>query len=153
MSNHTARCLALALAGLTAGALPSLAKDSKDKKQNPANAPAQVGRVDATGTYQMSAEELTYDCKRLTGRMRIRLLEVRDYNVTKSASSMSQMMRGVTKPVVGVMLGSSQDYEVDPATRQRNNIAMLKAYNAQLVAKKCRPIDLDAELSTAAQMK
>lgn len=150
MHSTTASCLAIALAALAAGSAapaPAWAKDASGKKPNPANAPAQVGSVDASGVYRMSAEELTYDCKRLTGRMRIRLLEVRDYNNTKPTSSISQQMRSATKPVVGVMLGKAQEYETDPVKRHADDIAMLRAYNAQLAAKNCKALDLDAEIA------
>lgn len=146
------RTMTAAVAGLVAAgagvATLSGAALGQGKGLGTKNAPAQVGSVDASGTYQLSAEEQTYDCRKLTGRMQIRLLEVRDYDPKKNASSLSRSMQNVTEPVVGLMLGKASGYSANPDKRHRDDIAMLKAYNAQLAAKKCRTFDLDAELGT-----
>lgn len=139
--------LAIAFAAVLAASLPVVAPaTAKDAKLNPKNAPAQVGGVDEAGAYKLSAEELGYDCKRLAGRMQVRLLEARSYDPSQKSSALSRGMQSATKPVVGLLLGKASGYSADPDTNHANDIAMLRAYNARLAAKGCRTYDLDAEL-------
>ena len=125
---------------------------AKEKTPNAKTAPAQVGSVDASGAYRMSAEELGYDCKRLTGRMQVRLLQTRDYKPGQNApSAISQGVRSVADPVAGVLLGKATVYGADRDKQHANDVAMLRAYNAQLASKGCRTFNLDAELKTDAK--
>lgn len=143
MRSRTFARNAMALAAGIAACLPVAAKD---KTPSAKNKPSEVGAVDASGTYRLSAEELAYDCKRLAGRMQVRLLEVRSYDPSKNGSALARTMQSATQPVVGMMLGNASGYSADPDKRHADDIAMLKAYNAQLAAKKCRTYDLEAEL-------
>lgn len=142
LANFRLVSLATVSACLLAGAA-----SAKEKTINPKNAPSQVGTVDSGGAYKLSAEEQGYDCKRLTGRMQVRLLQVRDYDPARKPSAFSQGVRSAADPVASVLLGKSAAYGSDPSRQRDNDIAMLRAYNAQLAAKKCKTFNLDAELA------
>jgi hypothetical protein len=136
--------LALPLfAALLQAAAPARADDKPKQLQKPIDA----GSVDAGGTYRLSAEELAFDCKRLSGRMQVRILQLREMTPTAKTSALGHEMKQVTEPVASLMLGKSSSFNADPGKRGADDRAMLKAYNAQLAAKGCKTYDLDAELN------
>lgn len=96
----------------------------------------------ANAGYTLSAEEQGYNCKQLTGRMQIRILEIRDYNGADTATLASRTLKTGTQAVFG---GSSAKTNSTAAAYARDR-AMLDAYNRQLAAKGCNTFDLDAEL-------
>ena len=74
-------------ASTTAEPPPSLISDS------PPPAPATTGAIPArAGSYQLSAEEQKYDCRKLTGLMQIRILQVRGYDSNRKASMAARGM-------------------------------------------------------------
>ena len=101
-------------------------------------APAAKSRPD---TYELSKVELGYDCAKLTGHMKVRISQLRgtaDRTPTTSASrSMHQMAT-----IAG---GSAQG--IDPVADRARDRLMLDAYNRQLAAKSCKPLEIDAELN------
>lgn len=120
---------------------PALAKDPK-----PGAKTTQYGSVDASGMYQLSADEQAFDCKKLLGVMQIRIMQIRDYDPSKKTSDLSRTMQTTVDPALSIMLGKTSAYTADPDKRYRNDRAMLEAYNRQAAAKKCKVYDLDAEL-------
>ena len=95
----------------------------------------------ASAGYVLSADEQALECKQLTGRMQIRILEVRDYNERNATTAVSRALQsGVTSLFGGSTAGS------DPQAQTAKDRAMLDAYNRQLAAKSCKTYDLDAEL-------
>lgn len=102
--------------------------------------PAETGTVDGNGVYHLSAEELSYTCKKLTGRMQVRILQIRDYEQSKGTSLLS---RGL-ETAGGLFYGPSKGG--DSPARYREDRAMLEAFNRRLAEKKCKTFDLDAEL-------
>lgn len=109
--------------------------------------PLQAGSVGGDGVYQMSGEELAMDCKRLTGRMQIRILQLREMLQTNKSSSFSNGLRETAAPVTGLLLGKTTAYSNDPVKRRNEDVAMLTAYNKQLAVKGCKTYNLDAELN------
>ena len=91
--------------------------------------------------YLLSADELDYDCKKLTGRMQVRILEIRDYD-ERTRSTLAS--RALHSAVTGILGGT--DAGKDPDGTVAKDRAMLIAYNKQLVAKGCKSFDLEAEL-------
>jgi hypothetical protein len=89
--------------------------------------------------YILSADELELNCKQLTGRMQIRILEIRDHNERMHASGFSNFMQSVT-----TALGDDAGEAKDKAYAR--DMAMLEAYNRQLAAKGCKSYDLAEEL-------
>jgi hypothetical protein len=106
----------------------------------------QVGQISpdtyrAGGVYTLNAEELALDCKRLTGRMQVRILQARDASVRSSGSALARGTQAVVTPVFG---GPNQGTDLAfDATRDR---AYLEAMNKQLGAKNCATYDLEAEM-------
>lgn len=91
--------------------------------------------------YELSAQEKALNCKQLTGRMQLRILQARDTIERNDSSALGRGLQSVTVPVFG---GTSRG--TDPAGDFARDRAMLEAYNQQLTAKKCPAYDLDAEL-------
>ena len=93
------------------------------------------------GGYMLTSEEKALECKQLTGRMQIRILEIRDYNERKNTTGLSRALQsGGTAVFGGTQAG------LDPNGTYAKDRAMLNAYNRQLAAKNCKTYDLDAEL-------
>lgn len=104
--------------------------------------PSGQGQVTAVG-YTMTDEEKGLDCKKLTGRMQVRILQIRDFNAREQTSTVSHMLQqGATALFGGTKEG------VAPAQRYAHDRAVLEAYNQQLASKGCRTFDLDAELQS-----
>lgn len=91
--------------------------------------------------YQLSQEELGLDCKKMTGRMQIRILQVRDVSLRSNTSAASRTIQQTVTPVLG---GTS--HGADPVRDQSRDRAWLEAMNKQLAAKKCAVFDLESEL-------
>ena len=80
-----------ALAGATLCGCASSQVDTKPNLVGDIPPPTDNGGV-VTGAlpgsgYQLNAEELGYDCKKLTGTMQIRILQVRGYDTNRKASA------------------------------------------------------------------
>lgn len=95
----------------------------------------------ANATYQLSEKERKYDCKKLTGAMQVRILQIRDYDSSKKASMAARGMQTVTTPIWG---GTTAG--MDPDGQHHRDLAMLEAYNGLLAEKNCKTFDLAAEL-------
>jgi Tfp pilus assembly protein PilX len=130
----------LALALLAAG--PGHAQNAG--KQPP---PLKAGSVDAGGVYQLSAEEQGMDCKKLSGRVQVRLLQMRNMQGAAAPSGLAQDVKQAGSAAAGVLLGKSSTFETDAGKRASGDRAMLAAYNKQLAAKGCKTYDIDAELN------
>lgn len=104
---------------------------------------------DATGfTYQLSEKEKAYGCKRLTGVMQVRILQMRGDQARAKASLASRGMQSVSQSVFGGTLPAT-----DPEEQYTQDHAMLEAYNRQLAAKNCKTFDIAAELKAPAKSK
>jgi len=98
----------------------------------------------ATEAYELSKQELKYSCKKLTGVMQVRILQIRDYDPKKRASLAARGVQGIATPIWG---GTTVGLDLEG--QHRRDLAMLKAYNRRLAAKNCRTFDLAAELAGA----
>jgi len=97
---------------------------------------------DAAGfTYQLSEKEKAYDCKRLTGIVQVRILQMRGEQAHAKTTLASRGMQSVSQSVFG---GNAA--VIDPEQRYTQDHAMLEAYNRQLAAKNCKTFDIAAEL-------
>ncbi|MCC7250369.1 hypothetical protein [Hyphomicrobium sp.] len=105
-----------------------------------------VTRLPPASGYQMKPEELALDCRTLTGRMAVRIVQIRDYHTRSQATVLSRGMQTVSKPAWG---GSGEG--TDPGARYARDRAMLEAYNHRLAEKNCANFDLDAELDPNAK--
>ena len=119
---------------------PSLVTDMP-----PPPAPGDTGSVPQphAGGYQLTAEEQKYDCRKLTGQMQIRILQMRGYDSRKKSSMAARGVQSITTPIFG---GTKEG--TDPDGQYRKDLAQLEAFNQQLAAKKCKTFDLQAELAS-----
>jgi len=112
----------------------------------PATVPAEtVARLPARGGYQLTAEELDLDCRKLTGRMAVRIVQIRDFQSRALTTSLSRGLQSAARPAFG---GSGEG--TDPEGRYARDRAMLEAYNQRLADQNCANFDLDAELAPGA---
>ncbi len=93
-------------------------------------------------TYKLSAEEQALDCKKLTGRMQVRILQIRDADQRPTGNVVTQGTQMIVAPIFGGTTHGS-----DPAGTLARDRAMLEAYNARLKEKSCQTFDLDRELA------
>lgn len=91
--------------------------------------------------YQLSAEELKLDCKRLTGRMQVRILQIRDTSERGNGNMIARGLQSTLTPVLG-----GTTYGVDRQADFARDKAVLEAMNRQLATKNCATFDLEAEL-------
>jgi hypothetical protein len=114
---------------------PSLITDSTAPSSAPPSAP--------TGAdYQLTPQELGYNCKKLAGVMQVRILQVRQYDPANNGSAAARGMQSVATPIFG-----GTTVGIDPAGQHQRDLAMLQAYNGQLARKNCKTFDLAAELA------
>jgi hypothetical protein len=102
-----------------------------------------VAQIVSGPAYQMSEQELKYDCKKLTGTMQIRILQIRDYETSKKTSTLARTAQAVATPIWG-----GTTVGIDPDGQYRKDLAMLQAYNQRLADKRCKTFDLAAELQS-----
>ena len=95
----------------------------------------------APGSYQLSANEQKLNCKKLTGVMQVRILQIRGGKSSGNATLASRGVQSVLQPVFGGTTAGG-----DPDGQYARDLAMLEAYNARLAEKKCKTFDLAAEL-------
>lgn len=91
--------------------------------------------------YELTAAEKGLNCKQLTGRMQLRILQTRDTVQRNDSSALGRGMQSAAVPIFG---GTA--HGTDPDADFARDRAVLEAYNQQLAAKKCPAYDLDAEL-------
>jgi hypothetical protein len=100
------------------------------------------GDVGPEGRYEMSAAEKAMDCKRLTGSMQITISRLRDPLIRQEPSATSSTAQTLSSPFYGSS-GKGGDRQA-VVGRER---AKLEAYNAELAAKGCKTLDIEAELA------
>jgi hypothetical protein len=93
----------------------------------------------------MSADELALDCKKLTGRTAVRIVQIRDFQTRTQSTSLSRGIQWAVQPAYG---GKGEGS--DPDGRYARDRAMLEAYNQRLAEKNCANFDLNAELAPGA---
>ena len=99
----------------------------------------------ANNGYTLSAEELKYDCRKLTGHMQVRILQLRSTRGDTKTTELSRNMQQAATPwVAGTTRG------INPDGDNARDLSMLKALNAQLAAKNCPVYDLDTDLKPGA---
>lgn len=90
--------------------------------------------------YSLSAEEKKLDCRRLTGRIQVRLLALRGEEFKVQPSSAAQSMRSATSAALGT------DTAKNAAVRASSERPMLDAYNGRLRELGCASFDIGKEL-------
>jgi|RhiMetdeSRZDD1v2_1073273.scaffolds.fasta_scaffold200277_4 hypothetical protein len=114
------------------------------KEQNKFAKPLESGDVGNEGRYEMSAAEKAMDCKRLTGSMQIVMARLKDAYVLMEPSAAAAGAQKMVAPIKG---GSA--LAADRQAVYARERAKLDAYNAELAAKNCKTLDIEAELARA----
>lgn len=83
------------------------------------------------------------NCKQLTGTMKVRIMQM-----SAASADGTMVARGMQAGAVKIWGGPT--YGTDPAGEDARDRAQLEAYNQQLAAKKCKTLDLQAEMQAAA---
>lgn len=102
-------------------------------------APAQAQA--ASPAVELTKEEKGLDCRRLTGRMKVRIAVLRSHADRPKPSAVASAAQTVVKPVFG---GTSRSADLD--ADYRADRAKLDAYNKRLAELKCPTLDIEAEL-------
>jgi hypothetical protein len=130
--------LTLSLAGCAA-AVPGYSPPPFKEKHKFAG---ESGVLQENGTYRLSETENKLDCKHLTGSIYViitQLKAARDRVNPSGVATSSQETFGT--------LFSGSARAADPVAEDARVHAKLRAYNAQLAAKNCKTVDIDAELA------
>lgn len=99
----------------------------------------------APAGYQLDEKEQKLSCKDLTGRMRVRILQIRDANAGRDGTVAARGMQVAATSVFG---GGKEG--TDPSGQNARDRAQLEAYNRRLAEQKCKTFDLNAELQPKA---
>jgi hypothetical protein len=90
--------------------------------------------------HTLSAEEKALDCRRLTGRIQVRLLALRGEDYKAQPSAAAAAMRTATSAALGT------DTAKNASARSATDRPMLDTYNARLVELGCPSFDIGKEL-------
>ena len=129
------------LAALMFSGCASTGKVAKNDGQsdNPlAIRPLKTGSFTSSGRYVLSADEKAQDCKRIRGKMGVRIVQLQRTGIVRDSSTLSRKFGG--------FFGSSGQ-TLDAATTRKHDRAVLVAYNRLLASKNCPTFDLDKELA------
>jgi hypothetical protein len=135
----TALALAVSLSACAA-AVPGYQPPSPKLDRIRSAAPT-GGGFDAAGNYNLTDQEQELDCKRLSGSIAVKIIQMRDAHNRAHPSALAAGAQAAARPIVG---GSV--YGQDVAADLRRDRARLDALNRQLAADACPVFDLDAEL-------
>jgi len=126
---------AIAVAASLAAVLSACASGGLTQASSP------TGSIGNSGAYILSAQEQALDCKKLTGRTQLLILQARSRAGARPTSFASRTIHSATAAA-----GITTRRGVNPAADQRGDRARLYAYNAHLKVKNCASFDLDKEL-------
>ena len=90
----------------------------------------------------LSEEEVGLNCKKMAGRVKIRILELRGGGPQRQGSAAAQGIQSTLTPIFGGTKHGS-----DVAGQAARDIAKMKAMNEIMKARKCPYFDVDAELA------
>ncbi|CAA2138654.1 hypothetical protein HYPP_01066 [Hyphomicrobium sp. ghe19] len=82
------------------------------------------------------------NCKQISGRMQVRILQLRGFADRKQASGLA---RGIQAGMAATF--GNLSHGTDPQGAYAEDIKSLQAYNQRLVAMGCKSYDLDSELN------
>ncbi len=142
-------CAVLLLVGCAA-AMPGYVPDkgrhkiavAADKAKENASPPAPITTAD--GSYTPTDKERSFNCRRLTGIIQIKIQQLRDEMGQAPSSRITAVTeKALTKPMLG-----SQVKQNTPAEQSRDR-ARLVALNQLMIEKKCGHFDLESALDPA----
>ncbi len=81
-------------------------------------------------------------CKQISGRMQVRIMQLRGFSDRKQSSALSRGLQSGLAATFGNL-----SHGVDPQGEYAADLKQLQEENQRLVAKGCKSYDLDAELT------
>lgn len=132
----------LVVFGLIFNVRPALAQFEQRASAPAAGTSQAVPQRPASIPYRMTPADLALDCPRLTGRIRVRIRQIRASINDAPTSSLSRGLQAATVPVFG---GSS--FGIDPRADVASELGQVEAYNKRLTEKNCAAFDLDDVLA------
>lgn len=123
---------------LAAGLSGCASQTSSDVLSTGASAPVAA----QASPYQLTADEMKDNCKALTGRMQVRLLQMRASRGQSPETGVSRTMQTAAATVFGGTTAGT-----DPGAQYARDLGVMRAYNERLRALKCATFDIDAELT------
>ena len=100
----------------------------------------------ATSAYSLTSAEREMGCEKLTGRMQLRILDMRSSGSGEVGTPLSRSIHSVLSSA-----DLTTGYGTDTARRRQRDHAMLAAYNKRLADKGCPTFDLAGALSSGDQ--
>ncbi len=100
-------------------------------------------KLSPDGTYTLTADDNKLNCSQIRGRMKLRLMQIRATRNSQKSTALSRNMHGASSSIFG-----GTNHGVNPDQQYAQDVAILRAYNSQLAAKKCETFDLDKELAS-----
>jgi hypothetical protein len=132
---------ALAAAGLGGCAAGALSQGYVGADSGAITTAAGPSATDAPSAAPASADEAEADCKRMAGKVQLRLLEVRSGMSPEESSIVSRSIQ-----TAGSVLGGSTR-GLNPETSLAHQVAELETANAQLAERNCRSFDIAKALT------
>jgi hypothetical protein len=129
----------LSLLAACAAALPGYTPPSF--KDNRALKAKESGDMDAEGTYHLSKQERSTDCRHIKGAMMVTINRLRHKAKEVGTSSFAVGANKLATPFWG---GSGKG--LDREAEYQRDRARLEAYNRHLADKSCQTVDIEAEL-------
>ncbi len=92
-------------------------------------------------TYAPTEDEKKLNCKKLTGMMQVKILQLRGHADRPKPSALAKTAHQTVNPVLGAGTAGS-----DPDSEFARERARLDAYNGLLAEKKCKTFNIESEL-------
>ena len=96
---------------------------------------------DHGASYQAPIEDKKLNCKQLSGRVQVLILQLRGFDNRKQASGFSRGLQSAFSSTVGTSAKGR-----DPDSQHAADLQRLQEYNQRLAASGCKSYDLDYEL-------
>ncbi|MDZ4843395.1 MAG: hypothetical protein SH859_14815 [Hyphomicrobium aestuarii] len=107
-------------------------------------APAQPTRaaLPPATPHTMTPDDLALDCPRLTGRIQVRIRQLRGALSDERTTEVARSLQSVASPIFG---GTSRG--INPDADNARDLGIVVAYNQRLIEKKCPAYNLEAEFA------
>lgn len=144
--NAVSTCLALLLAGCAAAApgYEPLSKSNMKRMEAEAKAPPPSGGFVPGAGYVLTDEEKRYDCRKLSSRIQIGILRLRDAHLRPPPSAVSEVGKQVS-----TIISPQLKYKGLPTASEER--MRLDAYNKALAEKRCRTFDIDGQIKAGSK--
>ena len=134
----------IACTALVAGTGPAFAETPSATARAQSVAPAQPARaaLPPATPHTMTPDDLALDCPRLTGRIQVRIRQLRGALSDERTTEVARSLQAVASPIFG---GTSRG--INPDADNARDLGIIVAYNQRLIEKKCPAYNLEAEFA------